>query len=82
MRRFIYYDKDGIESYVAQISSGVLKAESREITNGKETAHTTSEEKTFILILEQKLLELVPKFKRILKMNILMMSIHLNLFAL
>lgn len=36
MRRFIYYDKDGIESYLAQITGGVSISSSKEITTGEE----------------------------------------------
>lgn len=36
MRRFIYYDKDGIESYLAQITGGISVTSSKEITTGQE----------------------------------------------
>ena len=36
MRRFIYYDKEGIESYLAQITGGISLASSKEITSSQE----------------------------------------------
>ena len=36
MRRFIYYDKDGIESYLAQITAGISISSSKEITSSQE----------------------------------------------
>ena len=39
MRRFIYYDKDGIESYLAQITSGISFSSSTETTNSNEIEH-------------------------------------------
>ena len=44
MRRFIYYDKDGIESYLAQITAGISISSSNEITTGQEK-NKTSENK-------------------------------------
>lgn len=38
MRRFIYYDKDGIESYLAQITAGISVSSSNEITTGQENS--------------------------------------------
>lgn len=40
MRRFIYYDKDGIESYLAQITAGISISSSSEITTGQEKSKT------------------------------------------
>lgn len=45
MRRFIYYDKDGIESYLAQITSGISFSSSTETTNSNEIEHQESKEK-------------------------------------
>ena len=45
MRRFIYYDKDGIESYSAQITSGISFSSSTETTNSNEIEHQESKEK-------------------------------------
>lgn len=45
MRRFIYYDKDGIESYLAQITSGISLSLSKETTNSNETEHAETKEK-------------------------------------
>lgn len=45
MRRFIYYDKDGIESYLAQITSGISFSSSKETTNSNEIEHQESNEK-------------------------------------
>ena len=45
MRRFIYYDKDGIESYLAQITSGISFSSSTETTNSNEIEHQESREK-------------------------------------
>lgn len=45
MRRFIYYDKDGIESYLAQITSGISFFSSTETTNSNEIEHQESKEK-------------------------------------
>lgn len=45
MRRFIYYDKDGIESYLAQITSGISFSLSTETTNSNEIEHQESKEK-------------------------------------
>ena len=45
MRRFIYYDKDGIESYLAQITSGISFSSSTETTNSNEIDHQESKEK-------------------------------------
>lgn len=36
MRRFIYYDKEGIESYLAQITGGISLSSSKEITTSEE----------------------------------------------
>lgn len=41
MRRFIYYDKDGIESYLAQITAGISISSSNEITTGQEKSKTS-----------------------------------------
>lgn len=41
MRRFIYYDKDGIESYLAQITAGISISSSSEITTGQEKSKTS-----------------------------------------
>lgn len=41
MRRFIYYDKDGIESYLAQITGGISISSSKEITTGEEKSKIT-----------------------------------------
>lgn len=32
----IYYDKDGVESYLVQITSGVAISSTREVTQGQE----------------------------------------------
>lgn len=45
MRRFIYYDKDGIESYLAQITSGISFSSSTETTNSNEIEHQELKEK-------------------------------------
>ncbi len=45
MRRFIYYDKDGIESYLAQITGGVSISSSKEITTGEEKSKITENKK-------------------------------------
>lgn len=45
MRRFIYYDKDGIESYLAQITSGISFSSSTETTNSNEIEHQESKKK-------------------------------------
>lgn len=45
MRRFIYYDKDGIESYLAQITSGISFSSSKETTNSNEIEQQESNEK-------------------------------------
>ena len=45
MRRFIYYDKDGIESYLAQITSGISFSSSTETTNSNEIEYQESKEK-------------------------------------
>lgn len=45
MRRFIYHDKDGIESYLAQITSGISFSSSTETTNSNEIEHQESKEK-------------------------------------
>lgn len=45
MRRFIYYDKDGIESYLAQITGGVSISSSKEITTGEEISKITENKK-------------------------------------
>lgn len=45
MRRFIYYDKDGIESYLAQITSGISFTSSTETTMSTEAAHQESTER-------------------------------------
>ena len=41
MRRFIYYDKDGIESYLVQITAGISISSSSEITTGQEKNKTS-----------------------------------------
>ena len=48
MRRFIYYDKDGIESYLAQITSGISFSSSKETTNSNEIEQQESNEKNSI----------------------------------
>ena len=45
MRRFIYYDKDGIESYLAQITGGISISSSKEITTGQEKSKITEKSK-------------------------------------
>ena len=45
MRRFIYYDKDGIESYLAQITGGISISSSREITTGQEKSEIKEKSK-------------------------------------
>ena len=45
MRRFIYYDKDGIESYLAQITGGISISSSKEITTGEEKSKITENKK-------------------------------------
>lgn len=55
MRRFIYYDKDGIESYLAQITSGISISSSNEITKGKNIEHQESQEKNIHSDIKAKL---------------------------
>lgn len=45
MRRFIYYDKDGIESYLAQITGGISITSSKEITTSQEKSETKENKK-------------------------------------
>ena len=46
MRRFIYYDKDGIESYLAQITAGISISSSNEIEISNEESKTLENKKT------------------------------------
>ena len=46
MRRFIYYDKDGIESYLAQITAGISISSSNEIEISNEERKTLENKKT------------------------------------
>lgn len=45
MRRFIYYDKDGIESYLAQITGGISITSSKEITTSQEKSEIKENKK-------------------------------------
>ena len=46
MRRFIYYDKDGIESYLAQITNGISISSTKEKTNSQSKEIEQAKEKT------------------------------------
>ena len=45
MRRFIYYDKDGIESYLAQITKGITISSTKEETNSQSQETENTKEK-------------------------------------
>lgn len=55
MRRFIYYDKDGIESYLAQITAGISISSSNEITTGQEKSKTSENKRNINSDIEAKL---------------------------
>lgn len=63
MRRFIYYDKEGIESYLAQITGGISLSSSKEITESKEKSEIEEKSRSVNSDISAKLMGIGSKIE-------------------